>query len=394
MVSIWVFFQHFWSVCNVDIFLECCVWLNNNQFPPSLNSTDIALIPKGNEQKSMKDWRSIALCNVLYKLVAKVLANRLKIILHKCISENQSAFVPERSILDNVMIAIEVVHHMKVSKKVRDKNVALKLDISKAYDIIDWLYLKEVMIQMGFDRQWVRWIMMCVETIDYSVIVNNEMVGPVIPGRGLRQGDPLSPYLFILCAEGLSALIRKAERFGDLHGISICTNAPTISHLLFADDCFLFFRADEKEAQVMKNILHTYELASGRAISLPKSEVFLSSVVPTPLKDTITNILGVRAVMGTGKYLGLPSMVGRSKEATFGFIKDLIWHKINSWSSKCLSKADREIMIKSVLQSIPSYIMSVFLLPNKLVDAIEKMINAFWWGNGGNMCRGIHWMSW
>jgi len=96
------------------------------------------------------------------------------------------------------------------------------------------------------------------------------------------------------------------------------------------------------------------------------------------LKETITNILGVIAVMGTSKYLGLPSMVGRRKEATFGFIKDHIWHKINSWSSKCLSKAGKEVMIKSVLQSIPSYIMSVFLLPNKLVDAIEKIIDAFW----------------
>jgi len=388
------FFQQFWYVCNSDIFQECCAWLNHNHFPLSLNSTNITLIPKGNEQKTMKDLRPIALCNGLYKLVAKVLANRLKKILHKCISEIQSAFVPGRSILNNAMIAIEVVHHMKVGKRVRDKNVALKLDISKAYDTIDWLYLKEVMLKMGFDSKWAQWIMMCVETVDYSVIVNNELVGPIIPGRGLRQGDPLSPYLFILCAEGLSALIRKAERSGDLHGVSICTNAPTISHLLFADDCFLFFRADDNEAQVMKNILHTYELASGQTISLPKSEVFFSIVVPSTLKDTITNILGVRAVMGTSKYLRLPSMVGRSKEVAFGFIKDRIWHKINSWSSKCLSKAGREVMIKSVLQSIPSHIMSIFLLPNKLVNAIEKMINAFWWGHGGNMRRGLHWMSW
>ena len=336
----------------------------------------------------------IALCNVLYKLVAKVIANRLKKILHKCISKSQSAFVPERFILDNVMIAIEVVHHMKVCKRIRDKNVALKLDISKAYDRIDWFYLKEVMLKMGFDSKWVQWIMMCVETVDYFVIVNKQLVGPIIPGRGLRQGDPLSPYLFILCAEGLSALIRKAERSGDLHGVSICTNAPTISHLLFVDDCFLFFRVDDNEAQVMKNILHTYKLASGQAISLPKSEVFFSSIVPSPLKETITNILGVIAVMSTGKYLGLPSMVGRSKEATFGFIKDCIQHKINNWSSKCLSKVGREVMIKSVLQSIPSYIMSIFLLPKKLVDAIEKMINAFWWGHGGNMRRRLHWMSW
>ena len=200
--------------------------------------------------------------------------------------------------------------------------------------------------------------------------------------------------MFILCAKGLSTLIRKAERRGDIHDISISTNAHIISHLLFADDCFLFFRAEGREALVMKNILETYEKASGQAIRLPKSEAYYSRSVPYPTQDSITPILGVCAVMGTGKYLGLPSMIGRSKEATFGFIKDRIWHKINYWSSKCLSKAEREVLIKSALQSISSYIMSVYLLPNKLVDAIEKMINAFWWGHGGSTRKALHWLSW
>jgi hypothetical protein len=100
-----------------------------------------------------------------------------------------------------------------------------------------------MMAKMGFCQKWIRWIMLCVETVDYSIIVNGHMVGPVVPGRGLRQGDPLSPYLFIICAEGLSALIRQAENRGELHGIKICRKAPIISHLLFADDCFLFFKA-------------------------------------------------------------------------------------------------------------------------------------------------------
>lgn len=215
--------------------------------------------------------------------MAKVLANRLKSILHKCISDNQSTFVPGRSILDNAVIAIEVVHYMKISRRSRDKNVALKLDISKAYDRIDWLYPKEVMIKMGFDSRWVRWIMMCVETVDYCVIFNNESVEPIFPRRGLRQGDPLSPYLFILCAEGLSTLIRKAEQRGYIHGISICSNAPIISHLFFGDDCFFFFsRAEEREVNMIKNILEVYEAASRQSISLPKSEVYYSRSVPIP----------------------------------------------------------------------------------------------------------------
>ena len=104
------------------------------QLPASLNATNIALIPKGNEQRNMRDWRPIALCNVLYKVLSKVLANRLKLVLQKCISDNQSAFVPGRSILDNAMVAIEVVHYMKLKTKGKQGNVALKLDISKAYD--------------------------------------------------------------------------------------------------------------------------------------------------------------------------------------------------------------------------------------------------------------------
>jgi len=147
---------------------------------------------------------------------------------------------------------------------------------------------------------------MCVESVDYSVLVNGEQVGPTIPGRGLRQGDPLSPYLFIICVEGLSSLIRGAETRGALTGTKVCRQAPSVSHLLFADDCFLFFKANEEHAHVMKNILSTYELASGQAISLPKSEIYCSRNVPTALKNTITNILGVQVVLSTGKIPGPP----------------------------------------------------------------------------------------
>jgi len=287
------FYQHLWNLCSDGIFKECCAWLETGVFPPDLNITNIVLIPKGSTQVSMKDWHHIALCNVLYKIISKVLENRLKDVLPQCISDNQTAFVSGRSILDNAMVAIEVLHFMKTKKRGEDRYVALKLDISKAYDRIDWDYLCAVMVKMGFQSRWIQWMSMCVESVDYYVLVNGEQVGPIIPGCGLRQGDPLSPYLFIIFAEGLSSLIRDAEACGALTGTKIFRRAPPVSHLLFVDDCFLFFRAEEGEATVMKNILSLYETASRQAISLPKSEIYCSRNVPDPLKQTITNILGV-----------------------------------------------------------------------------------------------------
>jgi len=133
----------------------------------------------------MKDWHPICHCNVLYKLISKVLANRLKVVLSQCISDNQLAFVLGRSILDNAMVMIEVMHFMKTKTRGNDRYVVFKLDISKAYDRVDWDYLRDVMVKMGFNNIWIHWMSMCAELVDYSILVNSEKVGPIIPGCGL-----------------------------------------------------------------------------------------------------------------------------------------------------------------------------------------------------------------
>ncbi|GAU37390.1 hypothetical protein TSUD_22640 [Trifolium subterraneum] len=307
------------------------------------------------------------------------------------------SFVEGRSILDNALIATEVIHALKRKTKGRSGELALKIDISKAYDKVDWGFLHGVMTRMGFTDVWIRWVMMCVSSVNYSVLMNSDRVGPISPGRGLRQGDPLSPYLFILVTECLTALIHQAVGRGDLHGVRICRGAPEVSHLLFADDCFLFCKASVAEVNELMMILHTYETASGQEVNLVKSEVFISRNMSQAAKEDLSRILGVKLVLGTGIYLGLPSMVGRSKKAIFSYIKDRIWRRINSWRGRALSKAGKEIMIKSVLQAIPSYVMSMFILPASLIDDIEKMINAFWWRNGStnnNNTKGIHWLAW
>ena len=235
---------------------------------------------------------------------------------------------------------------------------------------------------------------MCMESVNYQVLVNGERVGPIVPKRGLRQGDPLSPYLFILCAEGLSSLLKKAESRGDIHGVKVCRGAPLVTHLLFADDCFLFCRANMREVTKIKEILQVYEAVSGQAINFQKSEIFFSKNTSEADMEEIKNVFQVTTTLGNGKYLGMPSMIGQNKRAMFGYLRDRVWRIIQQWSGKHLSKAGREVLIKPVAQSIPTYCMSTFLLPTSLGEEIQRMINSFWWGSNRRQGKGINWLNW
>ena len=154
---------------------------------------------------------------------------------------------------------------------------ALKIDMSKAYDRIEWDFFRSG--KTRFDDRWIELIMLCVTIVHYNVIREGTTVGPIVPSRGLRQEDPLSPYLFILCAEGLSSLLRKNERAGFIHGAKVARGAPMVSHLFFIDDWFLFFNANQREASLIKHMLAEYGAASGQVVNFNKSLVSFSANV-------------------------------------------------------------------------------------------------------------------
>ena len=161
-------------------------------------------------------FRPISLCNILYKLISKVLANRLKSLLPVVVSETQSAFQSDKAISDNILVAFEILHHMKTKKYGRGGYMAMKLDTSKAYNRVEWTFLESIMLKMGFHEKWVGMVMATVKTVSYSILVNGEPRGNIQPTRGIRQGVPLSPYLFLLCSEGLNGLLKKAVNGGEI----------------------------------------------------------------------------------------------------------------------------------------------------------------------------------
>ena len=270
--------------------------------PEAFNATVIVMIPKCNSPELLSQFRPISLCNVLYKIATKVLANRLKVILPILISEEQSAFVPGR-------LAYECVHAIRKRKR-KKPLCAVKLDMMKAYDRVEWAFLQRMMEHFGFAQGWIDMIMRCVRSATFCVKLNGGLSRGFSPSRGLRQGDPLSPYLFLFCLEGFSALLKKAQEEGSIRGVSFGSTSPQVTHLLFADDSVVFLEGSHDNMVMLKDILLRYEEASGQRVNLEKSSIFFGEGFQEGNKNALKDALGVQSKALRERYLGLPTLVG------------------------------------------------------------------------------------
>jgi hypothetical protein len=287
------FYQQQWDIVGPKVSKIVLHFLNGARMEENTNATFIALIPK-KTAPSVTDFRPISLCNVSYKIIAKVLANRLKSILPHIISANQSAFIPGRLISDNIVAAYETLHTIQSRMWSKVGYMGIKLDMSKAYDKVEWSFLEAVMRRMEFPEIWINLIMGCVKSVSYSIIVNGQPVGNIKPSRGIRQGDPLSPYLFLLCAGALSAMLTRAEKKGVLTGVPTSKKGPTLSHFFFADDSLIFCKANSVEWRRLTKILDKYEAASGQKLNKEKTSIFSSRNTSPEKRMEITQLSGYK----------------------------------------------------------------------------------------------------
>jgi ribonuclease HI len=249
------------------------------------------------------------------------------------------------------------------------------------------------MVQMGFDARWIRLIMMCVSSAKYSVLVNGAPCGHILPSRGIRQGDPISPYLFLICAEALSSMLTRANNDGSLSGIPTSKRGPHISHLFFADDSLLFCRANILQWNNLADILKKYEVASGQKMNNDKTSVFFSKNTSLEERSRILELAAIPNTQRYDTYLGLPALVGKSRTTAFRSIIERVRKRLQDWKLKFLSQAGKEILLKAVIQAIPAYCMNIFLLPKNLCKEINSLMQRFWWGRKDKE-KGIAWMKW
>uniref|UniRef100_A0A803QGH5 Reverse transcriptase domain-containing protein n=1 Tax=Cannabis sativa TaxID=3483 RepID=A0A803QGH5_CANSA len=284
------FFRTHWDTIKEDFIKFIKHFFHTAELPHYINDTNIVLVLKKECPSKVNDFRPIALCNVMYKCISKIITTRLRDVLPSIISPTQTPFIKGRCITENTAIAKEIIHSMSRRKGSRGF-MMIKLDMENAYDKMDWEFLMEALSFHGIKNPLLGWIKSCIQIKKMNLLINGVKQGTITPSSGLRQGDPLSPTLFILAVDLLSRLLQDYTHKGKIRGMKVTRTAPSITHLMFVDDVILFGQATIKEAQAFMDCLHLYCSWSGQAINLQKSIVHFSKGVPRTRANEITSLL-------------------------------------------------------------------------------------------------------
>ncbi|XP_021717958.1 uncharacterized protein LOC110685744 [Chenopodium quinoa] len=368
-----LFYQKNWDLVASSVYRSIIPVLEGKGMPANFNDTFIALIPKFEKPELASQFRPIGLCNVAYKMVTKVLVNRIKTILPTLISNTQLSFVPGRQITDNIVIMQEVLHTMR-RKQGKKGYMEIKIDFEKAYDRLRWSFIRDTLVQMNLPITMIEVIMECITTTSLQVLWNGEPSSSFKPSRGVRQGDPLSPYIFVMCMERLYQTIEATIVNGYWKPIRASREGPLLSNLFFADDIVLFAEATIDQASLIQACLERFCQASGQ-------------------KQDIATTLGMEATKDLGLYLGMPTLTRRVTKDTYSHLCEKIDRRLAGWKSKYLSLAGRITLAKSTLSTMSFYSMQTAKVPRTITENIDRKLRRFIWGGNEDKNK-VHILAW
>ena len=249
--------------------------------------------------------------------------------------------------------------------------MALKIDLEKAYDKLEWSFIRGMLRRYNFPDNIIDIIMSCISSVSTSILFNGGSLDPFKPSRGIRQGDPLSPYIFILCMEFLNQLIIEKCEAKVWCPIKASRSGPAFSHLFFADDLVFFAKANAENCNAIREVLDTFCGYSGQTVSESKSRVYFSPNIDPDDREALSDILGFRQTECLGKYLGFPIKHKGNNNQDLGFVLDRVKCKLAGWKANLLSMAGRAVLIPASSSAIPAYIMQCNLLLGKVLVLIE-----------------------
>ncbi|KAJ0700669.1 putative RNA-directed DNA polymerase [Helianthus annuus] len=356
---------------------------------PSCSASFIALIPKVHDPITLSDFRPISLVGVVNKIISKVLANRMKGVLKCVVSSVQSAFISDRNIIDGPLIINEVVGWAKKSGK---NLFVFKADIEKAYDTLNWKFLISVLTHMGFPAKWRNWVMGILFAGRGSILVNGSPTGEFHYKRGLRQGDPLSPFLFIVAMEGLHVMMERAKQCNIFSGVKLPRNGPCITHMLYADDSIFIGEWEGNNVKNLKRILRIFYLISGLKVNPRKSQIFGVGINEEEVQN-MASIFNCKVGKFPFVYLGLKVGASMNRIANWREVIDMFNKRLTSWKAKTLSFAGRVVLIKAVLGCVPNYYLSLYKCPEGVIRILEGIRRKFLWG-GCSANNKLRWVKW
>ncbi|XP_021724874.1 uncharacterized protein LOC110692183 [Chenopodium quinoa] len=331
-------------------------------------TTTLTLIPKTGSASQISHFRPIACCNVVYKIISKMICSRLKEVLPAIIDECQGAFVAGRSIMDNILICQDMLKDYNNKRK--SPRCTIKVDLRKAYDFVHWDFIRDMLVSLGFPDQFVHWIMVCVSSPTYSLLLNGGMHGFFRGKRGVRQGDPMSSLLFVIVMEYLARLLKKVSKLRSFMFHYGCKGLH-LNHMIFADDLMLFAYGDRKSVDYLIRALTMFEKVSGLKANSEKTAIYFGNV-NEGIKQSILDLTGFVEGSAPFRYLGIPLNAKYLRVSDFDVLIDKMLQKLMCWSRRNFSYYARAQCV---------------LFPKAVIQRINQLCRAFLWSGSAVLSK-------